>query len=76
MIIARRCRREQSQDVALCDVIVRREEGDAIVDGDVGRRANHGERGGDRVAVRDAVAVAVATCGGRRLGREGEGHNG
>jgi hypothetical protein len=74
--VARRRRRQQSQDIATSDVVVGGEEGDAVVDGGIGRRAGRGERGGDRVTVGDAIAWSVAVSGGGRSGGEGEGHGG
>ena len=48
------------------------EEGDALVDDGAGQAAVRGERDGDRVSMRDAIAWK----GGRRLGGRKEGHGG
>ena len=69
--------REEREDVAPCNVIVRGEEGNTLVDGNRGGgRAGCGERGNYRVAVRDAVVVAIAARDGRSRGSKGGGHGG
>ena len=71
-VVARRRRRHEGQDVALSNVVVGGEGGDALVDDGAGRGAVRGERGGDRVS----VGEAIAWNGGRRRGGRKEGHGG
>ena len=52
------------------------EEGGDVVNGGIGRRAGRGERGGDCVAVGDAIAWSITVSGGGRSGGGGEGHGG
>ena len=48
------------------NVVVGREEGDAVVCDGIGRRAGWGERRGDRVAVGEVIARCSAVSGGGR----------
>ena len=60
----------------MSDVVVGREEGDAVVNGGIGQRAGQGECGGDHFALGDAIAWSVTVSGGGCFGGEGEGHGG